>query len=82
MKLVGTNPEKKIETDIKYDVNNKKTDFTVDMYNMYPWLRKVCINSHVIISQEIRFNLSFGQDCEDYKFQVRVITFLETPLDQ
>lgn len=72
MKLVGTNPEKKIETDIKYDVDNKKTDFTIDMYNMYPWLRKVCINSHVITSQEIRFNLSFGEDCEDYKFQSRI----------
>lgn len=70
MKLVGTNPEKKIETDITYDVDNKQTDFTIDIYNMYPWLRKVCIMSHVLTGQEIRFNLNFGENCEDYKFQV------------
>ena len=70
MKLVGTNPEKKVETDITYDIDNKKTDITLDMHNMYPWLRKVCINSHVISGQEIRFNLNFGEHCEDYMFQV------------
>lgn len=38
MKFVGISLEKKIEVDIKYDVNNKKIDFIIDMYNMYLWL--------------------------------------------
>lgn len=71
MKLVGTNPEKKIETDITYDVDNKRSDVTIDIYNMYPWLRKVCIKNHLISDEEVRFDLDFGENCDrDYKIQV------------
>ena len=70
--LVGTTPEKKIETRITHDVNNMQTDVTVDMHNMLPWLRKVCITSHVISGAEARFHLKFGEDCQQYRIQVSV----------
>ena len=69
---MGTTPEKKIETRITYDVNNMQTDVTVDMHNMLPWLRKVCITSHVISGAEARFHLKFGEDCQQYRIQVSV----------
>ncbi|KAL9951821.1 hypothetical protein ACROYT_G044556 [Oculina patagonica] len=73
MKLVGTNPEKKIETDITYDVDNKRSDVTFDIYNMYPWLRKVCIKNHVISDEDVRFYLDFGENCDrDYRIQSRI----------
>ena len=74
MYFEGTNPEKKLETDIKYDVTNQQTDVTIDIYNMHPWLRKVCITNHVINNDEMRLDLKFGENCigyDQYRVQVR-----------
>lgn len=70
MYLLGTKPEKKVEARISYDVINKKSDIIVDVHNMLPWLKKVCITSHVIKDDEAWFYLKFGKNCSEY--QVRV----------
>ncbi|CAH3156874.1 unnamed protein product [Pocillopora meandrina] len=71
--LQGTNPEKKIEADVSYDVDNQRTDVTVDIHNMYPWLRKVCIVNQVTSNDEVEFDLRFGENClNDYEVQTRI----------
>lgn len=72
MNLLGTNPEKKIESQITYDVNNKKTNISFDLLNMLPWLRRVCITSHVISDANATFNLEFGKSCGEYKMETLV----------
>ena len=70
MTLVGTTPEKKVETRITHDVNTMETNINIDMHNMLPWLREVCITSHVISGTEARFFLKFGENCQQYRIQV------------
>ena len=70
MYLLGTKPEKKVEARISYDVINKKSDVIVDVHNMLPWLKKVCITSHVIKDDEAWFYLKFGENCSQYQVQV------------
>lgn len=70
MYLSGTSPEKKIESKITYDVNNKKTNLTFDLLNMLPWLQRICIASHVISDEKATFDLEFGENCEEYQSQV------------
>ena len=77
MYLLGTKPEKKVEARISYDVINKKSDIIVDVHNMLPWLKKVCITSHVIKDDEAWFYLKFGKNCSEY--QVRVSDELLLP---
>lgn len=77
MYLLGTKPEKKVEARISYDVINKKSDIIVDVHNMLPWLKKVCITSHVIKDDEAWFYLKFGKNCSEY--QVRVSDELLPP---
>ncbi|XP_074612059.1 vitellogenin-2-like isoform X3 [Acropora palmata] len=76
MYLSGTSPEKKIESKITYDVNNKKTNLTFDLLNMLPWLQRICIASHVISDEKATFDLQFGENCEEYQSQT-VITVKE-----
>ena len=70
MYLPGTSPEKKIESNITYDVNNKNTNLTFDLLNMLPWLQRICIASHVISDEKATFDLEFGETCEEYQSQV------------
>lgn len=68
--MPGTSPEKKIESKITYDVNNKKTNLTFDLLNMLPWLQRICIASHVIGDENVTFDLEFGKNCEEYQSKV------------
>ncbi|CAH3178702.1 unnamed protein product, partial [Porites lobata] len=77
MYLLGTKPEKKVEARISYDVINKKSDIIVDVHNMLPWLKKVCITSHVIKDDEAWFYLKFGKNCSEY--QVRSAFTIKEP---
>lgn len=71
--LQGTNPEKKIEADVDYNVDNQRTDVTVDIHNMYPWLKKVCIINQVTSDNVMEFDLRFGENClSDYEVQTRI----------
>lgn len=76
MYLSGTSPEKKIESKITYDVNNKKANLTFDLLNMLPWLQRICIASHVISDEKATFDLQFGENCEEYQSQVSEAWFM------